>query len=197
MNNNGNILLHQINSDNSIFSFKEIIPPYKQFNKIQSLVKNKKDFILIGTIFLIIFGLSQFINRNQYSDESLKDFKEFASVGYHILDYNADKHILQNSEVMLRNDYSSNDINLIRNWFFVDSYLSDPLRLDALLDDTKWRGPISNFNSKESILSSINLLRNYPLNFILISEIILTFLFLIGSFRPISKRHILAGKEKM
>lgn len=143
---------------------------------IQSLVKNKKDFILIGTIFLIIFGLSQFINRNQYSDESLKDLKEFASVGYHILDYNADKHILQNSEVMLRNDYSSNDINLIRNWFFVDSYLSDPLRLDALLDDTKWRGPISNFNSKESILSSINLLSNYPLNFMFISAIIITFL---------------------
>jgi hypothetical protein len=31
---------------------------------IQSLVKNKKDFILIGTIFLIIFGLSLLIEIN-------------------------------------------------------------------------------------------------------------------------------------
>jgi hypothetical protein len=143
---------------------------------IQSLVKNKKIFILIGTVFFIIFGLSQFINRQQYSVESLMDLRKFEEVRYPIVDYNADKHILQNSEVILRNDYSSNDINLIRNWFFVDSYLSSPSRLDNLLNETQWRGPLSNFNSKESILSSINLLRNYPLNFMFISAIIMTFL---------------------
>ena len=143
---------------------------------IQAFVKNKKEFILIGTIFLTIFGLSQFINRNQYTDESLKDLREFASVGYQILDYNADKHILQNSEAMLSNDYTSNDINLIRNWFFVDSYLSNPLRLGDLLNDTQWKGPISNFNPKESILSTGNLLTNYPLNFIIFSAIIMFFL---------------------
>jgi hypothetical protein len=143
---------------------------------VQSFVKNKNNFILIGTVFLIIFSLSQFINRQQYSVESLKDLRKFEEVRYPIVDYNADKHILQNSEVILRNDYSSNDINLIRNWFFVDSYLSSPSRLDRLLIETLWRGPLSNFNSKESILSSINLLRNYPLNFIFISTIIMTFL---------------------
>ena len=143
---------------------------------IQAFVKNKKEFILIGTIFLTIFGLSQFINRNQYTDESLKDLRKFASVGYQILDYNADKHILQNSEAMLNNDYTSNDINLIRNWFFVDSYLSNPLRLGDLLNDTQWKGPISNFNPKESILSTGNLLTNYPLNFIIFSVIIMLFL---------------------
>lgn len=142
---------------------------------IQAFVKNKKEFILIGTIFLTIFGLSQFINRNQYTDESLKDLREFASVGYQILDYNADKHILQNSEAMLSNGYTSNDINLIRNWFFVDSYLSNPLRLGDLLNDTQWKGPISNFNPKESILSTGNLLINYPLNFIIFSAIIMLF----------------------
>ena len=143
---------------------------------MQSFLKSKKEFVLFGTIFLIVFGLSQFVNRSQYNEESLKDLKAFASVGYQILDYNADKHILQNSEVMLRNNFTSNDINLIRNWFFVDSYLSRPSRLDNLLNEAQWRGPLSNFNSKESILSSINLLRNYPLNFILISAIIMTFL---------------------
>ena len=142
---------------------------------IQAFVKNKKEFILIGTIFLTIFGLSQFINRNQYTDESLKDLREFASVGYQILDYNADKHILQNSEAMFSNGYTSNDINLIRNWFFVDSYLSNPLRLGDLLNDTQWKGPISNFNPKESILSTGNLLINYPLNFIIFSAIIMLF----------------------
>jgi hypothetical protein len=143
---------------------------------IQTLLKNKKDFILIGTIFLAIFGLSQFISRSQYSDESLKDLREFASAGYHILDYNADKHILQNSEVMLENDYTLNDINLIRNWFFVDSYLSSPLRLDDLLNDTKWRGAVTNFNPKDSIFSTGNLMTNYPLNFMFISAIIMTLL---------------------
>ena len=143
---------------------------------IQSFVKNKKEFILIGTIFLTIFGLSQFINRNQYTDESLKELREFASVGYQILDYNADKHILQNSEAMLSNDYTSNDINLIRNWYFVDSYLSNPLRLGDLLNDTQWKGPISDFKPKESILSTGNLLTNYPLNFIIFSAIIMFFL---------------------
>ena len=142
---------------------------------IQSFIRNKKDFIVIGTIFLTIFGLSQFINRNQYSDESLKDLREFASVGYQILDYNADKHILQNSEAMLSNNYTSNDINLIRNWFFVDSYLSSPLRLSDLLNDSQWRGPVSNFNPKESILSTGNLLTNYPLNFMFISAMIMSF----------------------
>jgi hypothetical protein len=143
---------------------------------MQSFLKSKKEFVLFGTIFLIVFGLSQFVNRSQYNQESLKDLKAFASVGYQILDYNADKHILQNSEVMLRNNFTPNDINLIRNWFFVDSYLSSPSRLDNLLNEAQWRGPLSNFNSRESILSSIILLRNYPINFILISAIIMTFL---------------------
>lgn len=141
---------------------------------IKSFLKNKKDFVLIGTIFLIIFGFSQFINRTQYDDESLKDLNDFASVGYNILDYNADKHILQNSEVMSSNNYTVNDINLIRNWFFVDPYLSSPLRLNELLNGTQWKGPISNFNLKESVLSTRNLILNYPLNYIFFSAIIMT-----------------------
>ena len=139
----------------------------------QCFLKSKKDFIVIGLIFVIIFGLFQFINRFQYSGESFEEFRKFASVGHQILDYNADRHILQNSKILFSNDYSSNDINLIRNWFFVDTHLSNPTRLDDLLIDTRWKGPISNFDLKQSILSTSNLITSYPLNLILISALIL------------------------
>lgn len=141
----------------------------------QCFLKSKKDFIVIGLIFVIIFGLFQFMNRFQYSGESFEEFRKFASVGHQILDYNADRHILQNSKILFSNEYSSNDINLIRNWFFVDTHLSNPTRLDNLLIDTQWKGPISNFDLKQSILSTSNLITSYPSNLILISALILMF----------------------
>lgn len=141
----------------------------------QCFLKSKKDFIVIGLIFVIIFGLFQFMNRFQYSGESFEGFRKFASVGHQILDYNADRHILQNSKILFSNEYSSNDINLIRNWFFVDTHLSNPTRLDNLLIDTQWKGPISNFDLKQSILSTSNLITSYPSNLILISALILMF----------------------
>jgi len=142
---------------------------------IQSFVKNKKDVILFGTIFSLLFGISQLINRQQYNDESLLELTEFEQVRYPIVDYNADKHILQNADALLSNEYSSNDIKLIRNWFFVDPHLNDTSRLKALLNDTQWQGPLINFNLQESLISTGNLITNYPLNFLLISIIILIF----------------------
>jgi len=67
MENNGNIILNQIVLDNSLFSFKEIIPPYIHSNNPQTLIKNHDGSILWGSIDL---SLNLIIN-NHFKDTEI------------------------------------------------------------------------------------------------------------------------------
>jgi hypothetical protein len=140
---------------------------------VQSLKKNGREVLTSASIFSILFIITQIINRLPYNSDYLKQLKEFALVLSPIVDYNADRSILQKTELLLLSNYTINDINLIRNWYFFDLHMIDPSRLVNLLSEFGWRGRTVNLDISESITNSLNLITNYPLNVIFLSSIIL------------------------
>ena len=140
---------------------------------VQSLKNNRREVLTSASIFSILFIITQIINRIPYNSDYLKQLKEFLLVLDPIVNYNADRSILQKTELLLLNNYTINDINLIRNWYFLDLHMIDPSRLMNLLSEAGWRGRTVNLDISESITNSLNLITNYPLNVILLSSIIL------------------------
>jgi hypothetical protein len=140
---------------------------------VQSIKKNSREVLTYASIFSVLFIITQIINRIPYSSDYMKQNNEMGLIVQPIHNYNADRSILQNTELLLLNDYTINDINLIRNWYFLDLHLIDPSRLMNLLSKTGWRGRTVNLDIPESITNSLNLITNYPLNIILLSSIIL------------------------
>ena len=140
---------------------------------VQSIKKNNREVLSSASIFSILFIITQIINRIPYNSEYLKQLKEFALVLDPIVNYNADRSILQKTDLLSLNNYTLNDINLIRNWYFLDLHMIDPTRLINLLSEAGWRGRTVNLDISESITNSLNLITNYPLNIILLSSIIL------------------------
>ena len=140
---------------------------------VQSLKNNRREVLTSASIFSILFIITQIINRIPYNSDYLKQLKEFLLVLDPIVNYNADRSILQKTELLLLNNYTINDINLIRNWYFLDSHMIDPSRLMNLLSEAGWRGRTVNLDISESITNSLKLISNYPLNVIFLSSIIL------------------------
>ena len=138
-------------------------------------INNRKVLLKYISVFFIIFSITQIVNRVPYEDQKLAPLKAFAPVQYQITDYNADKFLISNEKVLENNQYTINDIKLIRNWFFVDNYMADSTRLTKLLKESNWSGAYNNINFKEAILSSINLATSYPLNIVLLSALIIFF----------------------
>ena len=139
----------------------------------KSLQKNRLEVLLYGFVFLTLFIISQVVHRIPYGSDLLKQSREFLLVLDPLVNYNADKSILQKSDLLLLNSYTPNDINLIRNWYFVDLHMIDPSRLVKLLSEVGWRGRTLELNIPETLTSTLNLITNYPLNMIFLSSVIL------------------------
>jgi hypothetical protein len=138
-------------------------------------MNNKKILIKYFSVLFAIFFITQIINRAPYEDQKLASLKAFAPVQYQITDYNADKFLLNREIILESNQYTVNDIKLIRNWLFADNYLADSNRLTKLLKESNWSGAYNNIDVKEAISSSINLVSSYPLNIVLFSAIVIFF----------------------
>jgi hypothetical protein len=121
----------------------------------------------------VIYGVIQLVNIVPYNDSNFLNWSKFIQLISPINNFGADQFILKYDKILFENNYSTKDIKLIRNWFFLDPQLSDPVRLEKLLTDVGWRGSIYNFNFMEALSSTQELLFNYPLNYIIISASIL------------------------
>ncbi len=88
--------------------------------------------ILIG-----VMALSTVIDQKTYQTQQWKAFKALNSVRTPITDYGADQQLKQRPDLLAQHGYSTNDIDLLRRWFFLDSELADPGRLKAMLSQLK------------------------------------------------------------
>ena len=130
-----------------------------------ALVINKNKFELVNkqraTIviaFLILF-LTQIINRSVYVKNEFKYGREFMQyISYPIHDYGADKFIINQPEIMSKNDLTVNDIKIIRNYFVVDKNITDPVKIKKVLDEIGWNDSIFHVDSnrvKDQLFSFI------------------------------------------
>jgi MFS family permease len=72
-------------------------------------------------------------DRWSYSGPEWQHFEEFNLARLPYTDYGAGEHIKQHPEILARHGYSSNDMDLMANWFFVDPRIANPKSLNAML----------------------------------------------------------------
>lgn len=95
---------------------------------------------LAGFTVLILVGviaLSAVIDQKTYQTEQWRAFKALNSARTPITDYGADRQLKQRPDLLDQHGYSTNDIDLLRSWFFLDPELADPVRLKAMLSQLR------------------------------------------------------------
>lgn len=113
------------------------------------LVKDKQ---LLITCSVLIFSLSAFymIAVTSMSSDKWKGFKDLKYYRILFTDYHVGNNLAEQQELLDLHGYSTNDLELLKRFFFVDPTLADPDRLKYLLKDVN-KNPISFSNIKEGL----------------------------------------------
>ncbi|MDR3205162.1 MAG: hypothetical protein LBV23_10580 [Deltaproteobacteria bacterium] len=111
-------------------------------------------YLLISIIFLIIlFILSSYFNNLAYNKPEWEQFNSWNLVRIKITDYNKDILLKKNTKLLKEYGYSLNDISLIKNWFFVDSKITNTYKINKMISEISTINnlKISFFTGKESL----------------------------------------------
>lgn len=73
------------------------------------------------------------IDRQSYRSDNWSAFEEANAARAPFTDFDAGRHLKRNPQILERHGLSSNDIDLVSNWFFADIDLIKPERLRALV----------------------------------------------------------------
>ncbi|MFW7343421.1 hypothetical protein V0R37_17995 [Pollutimonas sp. H1-120] len=106
--------------------------PWSSLRKFRSA---KIAFVLLAAA----IGIAAVVDRNAYQSPEWSDFLELNSARASFTDFGAADRLLQRPDILKKHEYSQNDIDLIKNWFFVDPNVANPDRLNAVLNEL---GPI-------------------------------------------------------
>lgn len=87
-------------------------------------------FVLVSAI-----AVSAVIDHQAYQGDEWKVFNELNPTRAAFTDYGAGNLLKQHPDILERHNYSNNDIDLISNWFFVDSHVANPQALRAMLTE--------------------------------------------------------------
>ena len=79
-------------------------------------------------------ALSGVIDRKAYEGPEWKAFNELNAVRAPFNDFGADQYLKKRPDIMAGFGFSANDIDLIREWFFVDPKIANPRALKGMLD---------------------------------------------------------------
>ncbi len=88
---------------------------------------------IAAIVLLLVIGSSALVNYHAYQGKDWQAFKTLNTIRVPFTDYGADAKLKQRPELLSRHGYTSNDINLIRFWFFVDQKIANPFALKAML----------------------------------------------------------------
>lgn len=88
-----------------------------------------------AVVLLLAIGVAAYVDYKSYQGDAWRSFNELNPARAPITDFGADAHLKRRPDILDRNGYSENDIDLIRNWFFVDSEIANPVALNAMLTE--------------------------------------------------------------
>ena len=97
------------------------------------LRRRSSQFVLLALI--VVMALSTVVDRRAYEGQEWKAFNELNPVRTPFTDFCADEHLKKRPDILGRYGFSANDIDLIREWFFVDPEIVNPQTLRAMLAD--------------------------------------------------------------
>jgi hypothetical protein len=99
---------------------------------MRRLIRDRK--VLVGTAVVICaITTSALIDRQAYKVPEWRDFNALNLVRAWLTDFGAGKPLRERPDVLASHGFSTNDIALLENWFFVDPTLANPPVLDAML----------------------------------------------------------------
>lgn len=84
---------------------------------------------LIGAI-----TASFLFDQNAYESEEWTKFNDLNSARIPITDNGAGPLLKNKPEILAKYDYSTNDIDLVKSWFFVEPNIANPTKLNAMLE---------------------------------------------------------------
>lgn len=87
------------------------------------------------TMLIVAITIAAVINHQAYQGDEWKSFNALNPARAPFTDLGAGEHLKQHPDILSRHGYSSNDIDLISDWFFVDSKIANPKALSAMLDE--------------------------------------------------------------
>ena len=100
----------------------------------RTLTRNRMANIALLFLFLVI-TLSYFTDYQAYQGDEWQIFNELNPVRLPFTDFDAAAIARQNPEILGRYGFSTNDIDLISTWYFVDPEIANPKVLQAILND--------------------------------------------------------------
>ncbi len=106
-----------------------ITSPLLPWNK---LAKDRTGQVSL-VVLLLAIGIATFVDYKSYQGGVWQSFNALNPARVPITDFGADALLKKHPEILARHGYQENDINLIRNWFFVDENIANPYKLNAML----------------------------------------------------------------
>lgn len=97
------------------------------------LLRRSSQVALLALI--LVMAVSTVIDRKAYQGQEWQAFNELNAVRAPFNDFGADEHLKKRPDILGRYGFSINDIDLIREWFFVDPEIANPHALRAMLDE--------------------------------------------------------------
>jgi hypothetical protein len=123
---------------------------------------------------VISIAISAVIDNQAYRSDEWKSFNELNPARAAFTDYGAGKILKNRSEILEHNGFSSNDIDLISGWFFVDANIANPEALQSMLSEI---GPLSaQGNSLTNALAGLQAMLHPRLLASLLAALTLAFL---------------------
>ena len=96
----------------------------------------RRRFSQVSLLALILaIAVSTVIDHKAYQGQQWKAFNELNPVRTPFTDFGADEHLKKRPDILARYGFSNNDIDLIREWFFVDPAIVNPQAMRAMLAD--------------------------------------------------------------
>jgi hypothetical protein len=84
---------------------------------------------------IVAMAVSTVIDHKAYQGQQWEAFNELNPVRTPFTDFGADEHLKRRPDILGRYGFSINDIDLLREWFFVDPEIASPQTLRAMLTE--------------------------------------------------------------
>jgi hypothetical protein len=98
----------------------------------RTLLRSRSSQVAILSL-IIVIAVSAAIDHKAYQGQQWKAFNELNPVRTPFTDFGADEHLKNRPDILGRYGFSTNDIDLIREWFFADPEIVNPPTLRVML----------------------------------------------------------------
>jgi hypothetical protein len=127
------------------------------------LIREQRKLHVALSLLAVAIVTAMWFNHWSTSGADWRYYQELNSVRAPFTDFDAKARLLAKREVMARYGLSSNDVELISAWFFVDQQLVNPARLRAILSELGPAALVDTFPSMRAAIAALATLQLLPL----------------------------------